>query len=228
MSLYEVILQTTFAGQECINRWNYVGGGTPAAVTGSFALASAIGAIPSAGSYPANTLLKAIAGIMTPAAKFTLITVQNVYDPTDFYSTPFVPDFAGTQTGEALSPAVAIGYFSNRITRDIRRATKRFTAVYEGWNGEAGLIVAGAATQVALVATRMGETLSYDDEGNTLTFAPSVVSKEKYQSSEDPVRYAYRYYSTLSAQMSHVAQGISWDYYTHLRTQASRQYGRGR
>jgi len=228
MPIYEVILESNYAGQEIINRWNYVMSGTPAAVVGSFALASALGAIPSAGVYPTGTMLAAIAGIMSTTAKFTLITVQNVYDPTDFYSTPFVPDYAGVQTGEGMSPATAVGYFSNRVTRDIRRATKRFAGITESWNGQGGVIVSGALTAIALVATKMGLTLTYDDEGNTLSFAPAVCSKEKYQSNEDPVRYAYRYWSTEAVQLTHTAQGISWDYYPQLRTQASRQYGHGR
>jgi hypothetical protein len=75
----------------------------------------------------------------------------------------------------------------------------------------------------------MGAIITYDDEGNTISFAPAIVGKEKY--TPDPLkpdRYAYRYYPTLAEQMEHVAQGFNWDVYNQVRTQVSRQYGRGR
>ena len=229
MTILEVIVQTDYRGQEIINRWNYVGGGTPAAVTPSFALASALGAIPSGGVYPSGSFLKKMAALMVTEAKLLLITVQNVYDPTDFYSTPFVPDFPGAAAGEGMSPAVAVGFFSNRLTRDIRRATKRIAGISEAANAPGGVLSTTYTAAVAPdFAAVMGEVLEYDDEGNTLTFTPAVCSKEKYQPDPEIERFAYRYYSTLASQMSHTAVGITWDYYTTLRTQASRQYGHGR
>jgi len=228
MSIYEVILQTDFRGVEVVNRFNYVGAGTPAVVSGSFALASAIGAVSGASNYPLGTLLRAIAGLMHTSAKFTLLTVNNVYNPDDFYSAPFVPDFPGVMTGESLSPVMAVGFYSNRVTRNIRRATKRFTGISEGYVVDGGFLNTAGLTASATVATAMGAILQYNDEGNTLSFSPAVVSKEKYQSNTSPVRWAYKYYPTLDEQMTHVAQGIRWDVYPQLRSQASRQYGHGR
>jgi hypothetical protein len=45
MPLYEVVLEQRYYNQQVVNRWNYVGSGTPASVTGSFALLSALGFI---------------------------------------------------------------------------------------------------------------------------------------------------------------------------------------
>lgn len=228
MALYEVVLQSSYVGQEIINRWNYVSSGTPASVLGSFALISAMGAIPSAGVYPSNTLLKKIAALSVPAMQFEVLTVLNVYDDTDFYSTPFVPDFAGSSTGEGAPPFVAVGFRSNRVTRAIRRATKRFVGVSETNIGSGGVLVNDYLTPVNAVADAMTQPLSYDDEGNILNFVPAVCSKQKYLSNPDPERFAYRYYPTLAEQLTHTAQGITWEGYTEVRSQASRQYGKGR
>lgn len=228
MSIYEVILQSDFRGVEVVNRFNYVGAGVPAVVSGSFALASALGSIPSANVYPDNTLLKAIANMLHTDMKFTLLTVNNVYNPDDFYSAPFVPDYSGARAGESMSPVMAYGFYSNRVTRSIRRATKRFCGVPEGDVTSGGIIAAGGVNVVSPVATRLGEILTYNDEGNSLSFSPCVVSKQKYQSNTNPVRWAYRYYPTLAEQLEHIAQGITWDFYTTVRSQTSRQYGHGR
>lgn len=45
MPIMEVVLTQNYYGQEIINRFNYRASGTPAAVTYSFALVSALGAI---------------------------------------------------------------------------------------------------------------------------------------------------------------------------------------
>jgi len=43
MALYEVVVEQSYAGQQCINRFNYVSSGTPSGVTGSFGLIAALG-----------------------------------------------------------------------------------------------------------------------------------------------------------------------------------------
>jgi len=234
MALLELTLQATYFNQEIINRWNYVSTGTPASVTLSFALASAFGciydtvAVPP--GYPANTPFAAIRGIQMNSLAYDQVSVRDVYSDVDFYETPFLQAAAGlVGSGEAMSPTSAAGYRTSRIRADIRRGTKRFAGLSEANVGPGGVFAAAALTAMALVATRMGEVLSYNDEGNTITFTPVIVGKEKYvPNPANPDKFAYRYYPTLAEQEDHWAAGISWDYYTQVRTQTSRQYGRGR
>lgn len=235
MALYELVLQTRYREQVMVNRWNYVLTGTPASVTGSFALVSAVGgiydlvAVPP--GYPTGTLLDAISYLMTPGAVFDQITAINVYDPLDFYQLPFVSPYAGKAAGDGLSPAMAIGYRSTQVRRDIARGTKRFTGTPEAYNQNGGVIDISDGSRPSDVAELMTEVLSYDDEGNTLSFAPCVVSKQEYDPNPDEPEEnhrAYRYYPTLAAQMAETAVGIIWQPYATLRTQVSRQYGRGR
>lgn len=235
MAVMEVMLQQTYLGQVCINRWNYISSGTPAGSTLSLLLAGAIGAIydnsavPPA--YPASGLMKAIAAIQSTSCQFDLVSVRDVYSVTDFYETPFVQPLAGTSAGETMSPAIAIGFRTTRVRTDVRRATKRFTGVTESLTQAGGEITAALKTGAALtVATKMTDVLTVNDDGNTVTFAPAVCGKEGYWPSgtEGVGKKAYKYYETEAEQMLHTAQGIAWDFYNFVRTQTSRQYGRGR
>ena len=235
MAIYEVVLQQNYASQQIINRWNYVSSGTPASVTGSFALTSALGAVYDAGAvppaYPPTKLMRLLAAMQSTGVTFDLLSVKNLYSVTDFYEAPFVQALAGTQTGgEAMAPFIAIGFRTNRVRTDVRRATKRFVGLIETNVGVNGSLVAGFLTgPMAAVATAMAAVLTYDDEGNTITFNPAVCGKEKYTPDPDkPERVAYRYYSTEATQLSHTATGILWDSYPQVRSQVSRQFGRGR
>jgi hypothetical protein len=84
----------------------------------------------------------------------------------------------------------------------------------------------GTLGAMELLASVMGDTLTYDDEGNTLTYTPCVVQKEKYTTPSG--KDAYRYYATESAQAPHLAVGVAWEVYDTERSQVSRQYGHGR
>ena len=237
MPLMEVTLTQSFVNQVMVNRWNYVAGGTPAAVSFSFALTSALGAVYDAvhvpPEYPETGMMNLLASIQSTGVTFQGIEVRNVYSNTDFYATPFVPTLNGKAAATPLSPAMAIGFHSNRVRLDIRRATKRIGGVASTFSENGGNIPAAIYNDFVLpVAAKMSEVLEYDDEGNTITFTPCVVAKQKYAVPDsNPVRYAYRYIPEEdggeAAQLAQTAVGVIWSPYIQLRTQTSRQYGRG-
>lgn len=233
MPIMEVILQQTYVGQECINRWNYLASGTPAAVTLSFALTSALGAVfdtiavPPA--YPPDGLMRLIAAAQVPQVVFDFISVRDLYSNTDFYETPFLQPLAGSATGDGMSPALAVGFRTNRTRADIRRGSKRFTGVSENHSGPGGVLAGAGVTTANAIAAKMSEILTYDDEGNTLSFAPIVMGRLKYfPNPADETKPAYRKYPTPEQQLEHIATSIIYDPYPTIRTQTSRQYGRGR
>lgn len=235
MPVMELTLQTAYAGQLCINRWNYIASGTPASVSLSFALISAIGAIfdttalPPA--YPPGTLLRRITNQLSVGLTLEQVTALNVYSATDFYQTPFVQPYTGAQVGEGQSPAVAFGFRTNLVRRDVARGTKRFPGVPETLVASLGNLTVDGQGAVADIADAMTDVLTYDDEGNTLTFTPAVCGKEEYDpnpTSPAANHRAYRYYATEAAQLAHTAVGVLWEGYDTVRTQVSRQYGRGR
>lgn len=227
MPIMEVALRCEYFGQETINRWNFIASGTPAAVSMSFALASAMGYIRSdiPPNYPADKYFTLITPLQVAAVLYRELVVKDVYSVTDFYTTPFVHGEAGTNPGEGSSPMIAFGFKSNRVVANIARGTKRFPGVPENAMGPGGVIEAAAITALNAVSDLMSETLTYDDEGSTLTFVPCIVSKEKYVTPSG--KSAYRYWPTEAVQLTHVAQGVSWEVYPQVRGQASRQYGKG-
>lgn len=231
----EVVLQQNYLSQQCINRWNYIASGTPASVTLSFALISAMGgiydgaAVPPA--YPPGKIIRLLSAVQNTSVAFDLLSARDVYSVTDFYESPFVQALNGVaNAGEVMSPFVAYGFRTNRIRTDVRRATKRFVGASEGNVGAGGTLFASfvsAAIQPLQVA--MSQTLTYVDEGNTITFVPCVCGKQKYVPDPDkPERVAYRYWPTEAEQVQHTASGIVWDAYAQVRSQVSRQVGRGR
>lgn len=227
MALYEVTLRSEYAGQQMVNRWNYVSAGETAAVLGSFALAAAFGAIP-AGTPPAlptGTVFERIRNITVNACRMVELSVANVYVPSDFYLRPFGTGVVGLRAETGESPAVSVGYRTNRVTRAIGRGTKRFSGIPDTFAGAGGNLAAGILADVQLLADSMSAVLTYNDEGNTVSFSPAVVSKVEYTTPSGST--AYRYAPDLAAQLARTAVGVLWEFYPQVRTQTSRQYGRG-
>jgi len=229
MALFEVVLKSVYAGQQCINRWNYSSTGTPAAVSTSFALASAMGCIASGTPpvFPALTMFEKIRDITAEEVEFNEIMVMNIYDLADFYTTAF-PDntFGRDSTGTAKAPFEAAGFRTNLVTRAVARGTKRFVGVSDAWVGVNGALNPDYIAKMEILAEAMRINLTYNDEGNNVSFAPLIVSKEKTVLPNDKVRRAY--YPTLTEQMQHVALGIRWEAYDTVRSQTSRQVGHGK
>lgn len=235
MAILEVTLTGTYFNQQTINRWNYVSTGIPAAVSLSYALAFAFGAvydevhIPP--QYPTDAPLGVIAANFGDAWDWQQLTVLNVYSVTDFYQTPFVNPYGGQVAGNNMSPTAAAGFRTNQVRRDVARGTKRFPGLLETQVGAGGILEAVTQTALQAVADSMSATLSYDDEGNTISFAPAVCGKQEYDPNPtEPSRNhrAYKYYATESEQLAHTAVGVVWQAYAQQRTQNSRQYGKGR
>jgi len=227
MPLYEVVLQQSYFGQEIINRFNYVGTGTPASVTGSFALLDAMGFIPTSTTLATGTVGAGIQGIQNAACAFVQAMARAVFIDDDFFDNPFFANTVGGVggLGDPVSPVNAFGFRSNRVKQSIGRGYKRFAGMSEGDVDAGGVLTTSAGIRLTNLRNAMGASLTYDDSGNTLTFTPCVAQKLKYTTPSG--KTAYKYYPTEAAQAPHIASGIAWEFYPQLRTQTSRQYGRG-
>lgn len=225
--LYEVIVRGRYFNQQVINKWTYVSTGTPASVLGSFALASAWGVIPELGVFPPDAPYTKIYAMLSDEMLIDSVEFRAAadYAPTDFYERPFSPPGGGTVSGSPMSPTAAYGFRTNRVRLDIDRGTKRLAGVIETAVGDGGVIEASFMDDLEGAAEAMSAVLEYDDEGSTITFSPCIASKTEYTTPSG--KKAYRYRSTLAAQLEHVALGILWSPYDTVRTQTSRQYGRG-
>lgn len=223
--VYEVTLKQNFFGQTAINRWNYLGTGTPIAVVPAFALLSAMGLIDTAGVLPLDTVGGDIQRLQTGNTEFIQALCRTVTNenPTDFYDYPYPAGVVGSGSGsDSMTPVNAYGFFTNRVRTDISRGTKRFVDVVEGAVGPGGVLESAAITALNGLAEHMTDVLSYTTGGESLQFAPIVCGKLEYTTPSG--KRGYKYYSTQVLQQAHIAQGIVWQPYREVRSQVSRQY----
>ena len=223
---YELTLFTTYFSQRCVNVFNFILTGTPAAVTGSFGLAYAFGAIPTAGIVLSGSIFEQLQAMVSQYVIFNQVRVKNPYDVTDFYSVPFPNGTIGLQTGEALSPTAALSIFSNQTRLDIQAGQKRYVGVPESYSAAGGTLTSSAMTALQELADRHSEPLTYDDEGNTLTYNLVVAKKYNDLEADPPVVNAY--WPTLTQQVANSAVGLLWTPRPYTSTQTTRQYGHGR
>ena len=221
--LFEVVLRQSYLGRNVLNRWYYNGTGTPASVDLSFGLISALGGIPDiiTGEFPADTLMSALADVQHTELKYLELKAEALYDVSDFYSVVYPPSQAGTQGGTAASQFIAYALQSNRVRTDIRRGSKRFAGVSEQYMGTGGVLDAGMDDLLAVVAAIMSDNLEYDDEGNTLTYQPVILSLEP--ASPPTVPQSYALYPTNAEQLEHAALGILWTAQNFVTTQNTRK-----
>lgn len=230
MPVMEATLTASYAGQECVSRFNFITVSTTASVTLSLALAEAMGVGGTAGAFAAGSLLESIRQLTNVGVTYTQLTTRNVYSNVDFFQLPFVSTIAGNVTAEGMPPFVAYGFKSSQSRRDVRRGYKRFVGVSETHIGNTGTLLPAILNGLALaVATALASPITYDDNGNVITFDPAICSKQKYVvPNSNPPREAYRYYPTEAAQIAQSATSIAWQSYTDARSQSTRQRGRGR
>jgi hypothetical protein len=224
----ELVVNQTYQNQLVINRFHYIASGTPAAVTLSYGLLYATGYISSrlsAGVWPGTTIAGQHQALVVPGLKFISALARDLYSVSDFYEAPFPVNPAGIFGGAAASPLLAYGMFGSRVRTDIRRGQKRIAGVSEDGMDAGGVVSAAALGVLANVCEGLGQTLTFDDEGNTLTYQPCVLGLVEYETERG--NRAYRRFPTAGEQLEHVAAGGVWSPYAQIRSQTSRQFGRG-
>lgn len=223
--LYEVVMNFEYKGQSFINRFTYKVSGTPAAVSKSFAAANGLGFIQTAGLFSEGSLPERVLSVMNSGCSLAQVTVQSIYDLSDFYSTPYTT--GNTGNGSAFThPTLAVAYRTSLVTRAIRRGKKRFGGVDGTLVNSDGTLKDEAAVNAVFEALRvtLGYIFPYNDEGNVLTLTPVILGRQKKTVNG---KSYYDYYDTEAEQMSHLFEATTWELYPELRTQTSRQYRRG-
>jgi len=227
MAFYRVTLRQEYFGQQCINEWSYFSPDTLGATPSSLELLTLMGFIPEGDplAFPADTIAAALAVVQSDNVQYLSVEARELYSLTDFYEAAYSPPLTGENTGgDSMSPFVAYGSFSNRVRTDIRRAFKRFVGVMEADVAAGGELTSGSVTENTTLADAMSEILA----GATAVYSPAVFSLLKEPIPDtDPVRYRYVKYPDPADQDEHTARGISFAPYTVVRSQTSRQYGRG-
>lgn len=225
--LYELVLNLQYLEQKIVNRWNYNSNEIGVSDRGAFGLVQALGLFVTGDpeAFPVGSMGAAIQAVLNSQTIFVQVYAKNIYQPTDFYDNAFVEGVVGGVSGTGLSPVMALGFNSSRKRTDIRRGQKRFGGLATSFEGNGGAVSAAGITAGNTLATRMGEQVDYDNAGTIIQYTPVIVSKKKVVDEEDKVTYVY--YPTLAEQLTHLAVSPTWFLKPDLRTQGSRQYGRG-
>lgn len=219
--IYEITLNQSYFGQRCVNRWNYITPSTGGGVESAVQLANLFGADNASAIPVASTILAGLRAIQAGGVGTDSVFVRAVYDTTDFYEVLYPTPYMGTATGEGQSPVLSYAARTSREDLAIRRGYKRFVGVTEGTIGPGGVLTAPTLTALDTVCTRMEEILSV----GASDFIPAILKKEAYTTPSG--RTAYRYFDTEDEQRANLYTIGNWSGYTTVRTQISRQYGRG-
>lgn len=230
MALYEITLEQSYAGQQCINRWNYQSDAIPAGVSGAFKAIVGMGFAPDTDieAFGENTVAGKLQAIQEEKVFFVQVIAKNLYSVTDFYTYAFPPNTIGAFTsGGGASPTQAFGYTSDKTRADIRRAQKRFVGVSGGMVDELGVLAAAHLGILQDLGDTMADINVVPAGVGSIQFTPYVFGREKYVV-EDSGKDAYRYYETEAEQLEHIAKITAFTLKPTVRTQTSRQYGRGK
>lgn len=225
--LYEVTWRGTYFNQEIVNRWNYLSGTIPPGILGSLGLLTALGGADSPPVFLSGSMFWTIMGGLSVDFSVQSVEVRAAsdYDPLDFFEVGYNPSMVGQNGNAGQSPTQAFGFRTNRVRLDIARGTKRFPGAPEGAVDPGGVIAASYLPFLTDMATEMSEVKTFTATEGSVEYTPVVVSKKEYTTPSG--RKAYRYYPTLAEQLDHIAIGVTWSPYETIRTQTSRQYGRG-
>lgn len=228
MPLYEVTLEQSYFGQQIINKWNYDCSSVPSGQSGALLALVGMGFAPFTDIDPFGE--ETIGGLLKAGQSTSVTFVQaiakNLYSVTDFYTYAFPPGTIGDNAGSnAMSPTTAYGFSTDRTRSDIRRGQKRFVGVCESDVGQGGVLLDATATYWQSVGDAMADLNVVPVDGSSVTFTPYVFGRLEYTTPSG--KTAYKYYSTEVLQREHIARINQWNLKRQVRTQASRQYGRG-
>lgn len=234
-TVMEVTVQGTYFNQQCLNVFNYVYDGVESDPGGlSLSLLSGMGWSEwnsTDSEYPASSMAAQWHAIASASYTFEIVTVRNVYSLYDF--TEWLFPFGGASAvgqsgGEAMSPVSCYGFQSSKVRSDIKRGARRIVGVSELNVGSGGVLTPTGAA----IANDLAVAFSLSLPAGLGNFVPAIVKKKK-----EPVlnpdgtesgRFKYVYYPTPAEQIVNVAAPVTYRAVNTVRTQTSRQYGRGR
>lgn len=221
-AVYVVTVRGVLFDQAIVNDFAYVDANVSSAPT-ALELLTLLGFIPTGSppDFPASTVASAWEAIASESYQFLEAQCANLYSVFDFYTAPYSPAILGGIAVAAGTPTLAFGLKSNRVRTDIRRGFKRFAGVVDDATDAGGIIAPTFDALLTVLAAEMSAVLT----GASASYQPAVLSYEAYTTPSG--KTAYRPRATEALQLDHAAYPLTWAQYSQIRTQTSRQYGRG-
>jgi len=225
MALYEVTLRQRYFDQLSINVFSYFSPTGGLATPSALELLTLMGFIPSGDplAFPDGSIADLLWNSQVAETLFLSVEARELYSVTDFYEAAYSPAIpGGNDGGQGAPPFVAMGLYTARVRLDVKRGFKRFVGIGESFIDAGGVINSGMLAGLSALAEGMSDVLG----GVSAFYNPCVISREKVIDPEDG-KVSYELYPTEAEQEEHIAYPLVWTPYNEVRSQVSRQYGRG-
>lgn len=148
---------------------------------------------------------------------------RNVYDPYMFQDR--VLSVNGDIIGDTLPPYVAVLVRSPRLAVGVRRLRKFLFPPTEGQQNK-GVLTTDALNAYQAIADGLADEI--EDSSSGRDFRLVLARKERYIiSGSSPIRYAWRYFDTLTEQLNWTLNVTDLQVDQLTTTMRSRMYGRG-
>jgi len=228
MNMYRAVLEQQYAGQQVINTFDFISGEVPSGQLGALLIGVGMGFVPFTGITPfdADTFGGKLQAAQSLAVHYVQLLVKNLYSVTDFFTYAFPADTNGTQGADGLPPINAAGFSSDRTVSNIRRAQKRFVGLTEGQVDSLGVLNTSGLALWEAVGDKMDNVNVVPVDGGSFTFTPYVFSKHKVTRGTPP-KVHYDEWPDEATALEHVAKINQFNLKPDVRSQVSRQYGRG-
>lgn len=215
--LYTLTTISSFLGQTCVNVYCYV-------------VSELVGDVGEGAQRLADSWWLKFWGTATEGFQTSLfsdelrgdiIQVQNLFASGDYHER--LEGFpTGSNAGDPMPPFNAYGLRTTRTNGNIRRGQKRFPGVVETAQ-VSGELVSTALTQLTTLGQELTEELTYELEGDSITFSPVTVKRVPYVT--EGGNDAYRWPETpLEAVYTQI---VDWQPNPNVTSQVSRKIGRG-
>jgi len=231
--LMEVIIKGTASGEMYINRLNFVASQAGITDSTSYFLLQCLGYQGITTAPVAGSVLDELLTVNSGTFQATELVARNIYNVTDFITLPVGPtNWVGLNSGGSYMPNFSVQKLRSNLRRqDIGRGFLTLDRPKEADVDDSGSLGATPLGKLAALAAALEAVPSFTDDGENIAWSTCVVGKEKYRTNPDSTKdptYAYRYYEEKDEQFEHIANAVSWAAMPKVRSQVSRQYGKGR
>lgn len=167
-SLFEVVLRSTYRGISQANVFHY-GNKPPDAVF--------VQDIYYVASNFKTTVLDFVKPFVSSQCQFLSIDVTQLIGGVGLVSYTLPPNTTGLTNGEALPAFNVYSFKSQRRSRDVKSAHKRFGPITEGAVGNGAVNDTGVLTALNVLASQLGVNLSDAGNVNSTGLRPFAISR---------------------------------------------------
>lgn len=231
--LLEVVIKGTANGEMYINRLNFVASQAGITDSTSYFLLLSLGYLGITTAPTNGSVLDELLTCNSGTFQMTELVARNIFAVSDFITLPVGPtNYVGLNSGGSYYSNFSVQKLRSNLRRqDIGRGFLALDRPKESDVDDSGNLGATALGKLTALGIAIASVPAFTDDGENISWTSCVVGKEKYRTNPDSTKdptYAYRYYEDKDEQFEHLANGVQWSPMPKVRSQVSRQYGKGR